>query len=95
MKNYVIQVLISIDQVLNALLGGSADETLSARAWRAEQKGRVFGLFFRPLIDSILFFDPDHCYTSYLSEFYRRQLPSEYSINSRINQKVDTHGSHD
>lgn len=28
------QLLIAIDQVLNALLGGMADETLSARAHR-------------------------------------------------------------
>ena len=92
MKNYILQNLIAIDQVLNTILGGKADETLSARAWRAEQKNRIFGLIFRPLIDTILFFDPNHCYYSYLSEFYRRQLPSEYSINNRINQKVETYG---
>ncbi len=28
------QVAIAIDQLLNALLGGWADETLSARMWR-------------------------------------------------------------
>ena len=30
-------VLIATDQLLNALLGGWPDETLSSRAWRWEQ----------------------------------------------------------
>ena len=94
MFSYIFQNLVAIDQVMNTLLGGKADETLSARAWRAEQKGRPFGLIFRPLIDTLLFFDPNHCYNSYLSEFYRRQLPSEYSINNRIQQGV-INGGHD
>ena len=79
MCKYILQNLIAVDQLLNTILYGSADETLSARAWRAEQKGRVFGKIFRPLIDTLLFFDKDHCYNSYLSEFNRRQLPSDYT----------------
>ena len=50
--DYFLQILVAIDQVFNALLGGMADETLSSRAYRAEQKGKVFGKIFRPLIDS-------------------------------------------
>lgn len=34
----MMQTAIAIDQLLNALLGGFADETLSARAWREGQK---------------------------------------------------------
>ena len=72
------QFLVAIDQLLNTILGGHADETLSARAYRTEQSDKPFGKFFRPLIDTIFFFDKDHCYQSYLSEFERRQLPSHY-----------------
>jgi hypothetical protein len=72
------QILIALDQLLNALLGGYSDETLSARAWRTEQDGKLFGKVFRPLIDMLLFFDPQHCYTSYLSEKERKQLPNHY-----------------
>ena len=72
------QVFIAIDQLANTLLGGYADETLSARAWRAEQDGKIFGKIFRPLIDTIFFFDKDHCYTSYLSEVHKRHFPREY-----------------
>lgn len=77
MKHYVLHVLIAIDQVFNALLGGYADETLSARAWRTEQKGRLFGKFFRPLIDFLLFVQPEHCKQAYQAEKLRRQLPPD------------------
>lgn len=72
------QFLIAFDQLINTILGGYADETLSARAWRAEVKGKFFGKVFRPLIDFILFFDKDHCYNSYLSEVQKRQFPRDY-----------------
>lgn len=77
-KHWILQVLISIDQLLNTIFGGYADETLSARAWRAEQDGKILGRFFRPVFDFILFFDPDHCYNSYLSEIAKRQFPRPY-----------------
>lgn len=77
MQNYVLQILIAIDQVFNAILGGYADETLSARAWRTEQKGRIFGKFFRPLIDFVLFVQPDHCFKAYEAEQKRRHFPPD------------------
>lgn len=40
MWRYLKQVLIAFDQLINALLGGWADETLSSRAWRHYVKGR-------------------------------------------------------
>jgi hypothetical protein len=72
------QILIAFDQLLNTFLGGYADETLSARAWRTEQSGKIFGKIFRPLIDVIFFFDPQHCFNSYLSEKQRKQYPNYY-----------------
>ena len=79
MKQYLLNVTIAIDQTLNALRGGSPDETLSAAAWRTEQKGRWLGRVFRPLID--LLFAPlekDHCRTAFESERDGRHLPKEY-----------------
>lgn len=35
------QILIAIDQLANAVIGGWADETLSAAAWRTEQSGAM------------------------------------------------------
>ncbi len=67
------QVLIAIDQLLNALLGGYADESLSSHCFRLEKEKGI--AWPRRLIDGLLFFDKDHCRTSYESELYRRQLP--------------------
>ena len=75
-KRYLLNNAIAIDQMFNALLGGSPDETLSSRAYRTEQQGKLFGRFFRPLIDLVFFFDPLHCYKSYLAEIDRLQLPN-------------------
>jgi len=65
------QVLIALSQLGNTLTGGMADETISARAWRESH-------WMRHVIDTLFFFDPQHCYQSYLAECLRKQLPSHY-----------------
>lgn len=80
-KRYVFNNAIALDQMFNALLGGSPDETLSSRAYRTEQQNKIFGRFFRPVIDLVFFFDPLHCYEAYMSELNRRQLPPNFIIN--------------
>lgn len=68
----IYQFLICLDQCLNVLVGsGFADETLSAYAWRKQ------GMWIK-VIDTLFWFDKDHCYKSYLSEMYRKQYPKEY-----------------
>ena len=69
---WITQVLVAIDQLFNALLGGYADETLSARAHRQND-------WRRAVINSIFFWQEDHCAESYESEVERKQLPSGYS----------------
>ena len=82
MKQYLLNVAIAVDQTLNALRGGSPDETLSAAAWRTEQKGRWLGRVFRPLIDLLFaLFEKDHCQKSFESERNGRHLPKEYVDN--------------
>jgi hypothetical protein len=78
-KFWIIQNFIAVDQLINALLFGYADETLSSRAYRTEKNNKVFGKFFRPIIDTILFFDKNHCYWAYMAEVQKRQLPREFS----------------
>ena len=76
--NFVIQTLVALDQLLNALLLGYADETLSSRAYRADRDGKVFGRLFRPLIDTLFFWQTRHCYQAYLEEVNRRQYPKHF-----------------
>lgn len=75
MRAYLKQVLIGLDQLLNTLMGGWADETLSSRAWRHYVKGDY--KWPKVLIDGVLFFDKDHCQRSYESEIKRSQLKPE------------------
>lgn len=65
------QITVAIDQLVNALLGGYADETLSARAHRTQSPLERY-------IDAIFFWDENHCRTSFQSELERRQLPPQY-----------------
>lgn len=71
------QILIAIDQLINTLCGGYADETLSARCWRCRDRQPFKTL--EPVIDW-LFFDMSHCLESYRSERKRAQLPPEYRL---------------
>ena len=71
------QVAISVDQLVNALLGGWADETLSSCAWRMERAGRPWGRITRPLIDALFFFQPGHCRAAFDAERQRVQAPPE------------------
>lgn len=78
----IFNLAVAIDQLAYVLLtlgAGHPDETLSAAAWRTEQKGRILGRVFRPLID-VLFFplELDHCRKAYEAEKQGRQLPKEY-----------------
>lgn len=73
MWKYLKQILIAIDQLLNTVFRGYADETLSSRAWRHYADGSR--KWPKVVIDALLFFDKDHCHQSYLSEIERRQLP--------------------
>jgi len=70
MKFIIKQTLIAFDQFFNALLGGWADETLSSRAWRKYPR-------LARVIDTIFWFDPNHCFESYISETKRMQIAPE------------------
>ena len=70
------QVLVAIDQLINTLLGGYADETLSARAWRHHLDNSLH--WPHKVIDFIFFWQDSHCKTAYESELFRQQYPEEY-----------------
>ena len=64
-----LQLLISVSQFFNALVGsGWADESLSSMAHR--KRGA-----WRSVINSIFFWQADHCAQSHASEIEQRQLP--------------------
>lgn len=74
----MIQIAIAIDQLANVLLGGTADETLSARAHRMRVKGHRYWGWTAAFIDGLFFWDRNHCLKAYQSEQARLQLPKAY-----------------
>ena len=73
------QLLISIDQFLNVLADGFADETLSARAYRNASVVPRWNRFMR-VTDALFFWQPQHCYKAWISEVERKQYPKSYQI---------------
>jgi len=77
MQFYIYQILIAMDQLFNAVFGGWADETLSARSHRCQWRLEWY-------IDRLFFWDKDgagkfnHCKSSYEHEKQRLDLPEEY-----------------
>lgn len=71
-----IQIAIALDQLLNTLVGGWADETLSARMWR--HRALPWWREARWLVDKLFFWQQNHCYQSFVSELQRKQLPEDY-----------------
>ena len=58
MKKYFINLLISIDQFFNTLLGGNPDETISLRAKHARDGGQLWGCVLCRVLGWIV---PGHC----------------------------------
>lgn len=71
------QIWLAIDQLINALLWGWADEAFSARAWRSRLK-KLRYMRSVAMINRIFFWQKNHCKEAYESEKYRRQMPPEY-----------------
>jgi hypothetical protein len=86
--NYFKNLLIALDQLVNALAGGWPDETLSSRAWRWEASG--IRRWPRALIDALFFLDPNHCRESFESERAGRQLPPEARPRKKREKKRDS-----
>jgi hypothetical protein len=68
-------VLIAVDQLVNSLLAGWPDETLSSRAWRWDNDG--VRSWPKKVINAMFFWQKDHCLSSYNNERDGRQLPPE------------------
>lgn len=68
-------VLIAVDQLVNSLLAGWPDETLSSRAWRWDNDG--VRSWPKKVINAMFFWEKNHCLSAYTNEREGRQLPPE------------------
>lgn len=76
-SKYIKDVLIGIDQLINAIFCGNVDETLSSRCYRNAQKYwyakiamYILDFIFKP-------WDKEHCKESYESEIKRLHLSED------------------
>ena len=91
LKEWGVQVFLALDQLANVLpppidgTVGYADETLSARCYRAHRDGKIMGKLFMPVIDMLFFWQgPGHCRNAYIKEFERKNYPEEYRQGTPI-----------
>jgi hypothetical protein len=80
MSLHFLRVLIAIDQLFNAILGGYPDETISSRAAKAELRGDKWGCVLCKLLAYV---DKNHCEKvierdegKRISEVYKPKKPS-------------------
>lgn len=71
---YPLRVLIAINQLGAALLGGWPDEVMSSYAHRLHAAGKPFG-WTRHVINWLFFWQDDHCRQAYEEEQRRYQMP--------------------
>lgn len=87
-KESFYQFIIALDQFCNCFIGilynlfpvkepeiFYADETMSSHCWRWYISGKY--IIPRKVVDTIFFFDKNHCEESYMSEKKRNQAPPE------------------
>ncbi|MBU3823469.1 MAG: hypothetical protein H9917_01415 [Candidatus Oceanisphaera merdipullorum] len=70
---WLLRIAIGLDQLLNALLGGDIDETLSSRTYRRARGGSKAWQRLELIINRLFFWQTQHCRASYLDERQRRQ----------------------
>lgn len=58
MKHYVLNILVSLDQLGNTIFGGDPDETISSRLAKLNRKGNKVGVIGCKILDK---FDKGHC----------------------------------
>ena len=75
-KTYILNILISFDQLVNVLFLGQPDETISSRAWCCKD-ANSFWKVMHSLINKLFFFQKEHCFKAYLAELNRKQIQLE------------------
>ena len=75
-KQYLINLLLAVDQLVNVVFLGQPDETISSRAWRCKDSNS-FWKHFHNFINILFFFQKDHCYKAYLAELERKHITTE------------------
>jgi len=86
MKNYLWNVLEALSQLLNAVLGGNPNITVSAAAYLKRDR---YPWLYRG-INAVFFWQENHCRDSWVSDiiFARRAL---FELGAPRNEPTDSH----
>lgn len=77
---YFFNILIWIDQGFNTLLGGSPDHTISGRVgYNAMVHEKTWALLAEKVINTIFFFDENHCRGSIEWDIMERLYPEDFT----------------
>ncbi|QQN73165.1 hypothetical protein [Croceicoccus sp. YJ47] len=68
MTRWIVAICGAWSQLWNAIWFGNRDQTFSARSWEARQAGRRWGAVAVAMIDTLFFWEPDHCRRSFESD---------------------------
>ncbi|MGH1360973.1 MAG: hypothetical protein ACRBC3_19615 [Burkholderiaceae bacterium] len=79
-RKWITQVTIAVDQLANAVIAGSADETISARSYRMTTRPspKKRWIIARKFIDWLFFWQEDHTYNAYVAEVERQHMRGAY-----------------
>jgi hypothetical protein len=89
-KEWVYQTVIGLDLLMNAILGGSAGETMSSRCYRLDSipTYRVLEKFVNALFYP--FQGPEHCKHAYEKEILGRLCPQDFFARAfELNIEMD------
>ncbi len=81
-RSYLMRVLLTIDQTLNVLyFNGSQDHTISGRVgYNSLTKGGWFWTLLHWFIDTLFWFDDDHCVHSIEKDEYIKYPLLGYNV---------------
>lgn len=77
-REWIYQVTIALDQLVNTFVNGAADETMSSRIYRLNTKQPYKSL--EKIVNAIfyLFQGPEHCRNAYYKELRGRHLSADF-----------------
>lgn len=82
------RVFVMLSQNLNVLTGGAPDELLCSRMWCKKQEGLKSGKIGVAILNTIFFYEPNHCKDSYDAEVEGRHLSA--ALYALRNPKKET-----
>lgn len=80
MKEYFLNLVSSLSNFLNVILGGENSMTFSSRCHIGYWEDKMIFIVLRNIINNIFFYQEDHCRMSFMRDvYYSRKILSIYN----------------